>query len=633
MLTPLALQSEPFSPTGGAAAEGVSNQLGRPRADRFTLLIREAIQNSWDARLAPEGGVRFQVDGYHLEPEVRLSIAEQIFANVPSAIGIRTHLLSSDTCPVLAVSDFGTRGLGGPTRGDIIPQPGEATNFVDFMRYIGRPPNRTHAGGTYGFGKAAYFLASSLRTICVYTRFRNDCGIHSRFMAAALGPQFETNGPDGRRFTGRHWWGRLAQDGIVDPLVDEEADALALLLGGVPRDANDSGTTVYIFAPDFEDQGAEQVLKQMGLAITDYFWPKLIDGIGGVPTMDFSVRWQGSEIPLPTIQNEPDLRLLAGAFIAASSNASTSGTVLEPIVSLRPKKLLGHLALLRQPSVPTEPNNTSVQDGDQRIDPLYQRPIQRPLRHIAVMRAPNFVVKYLEGPIVPYELAEYAGVFRVDTDADAAFARSEPPTHDDWIPDLLLDAAEKTYVRVALRRVNDVVSAFAAPPPIEATGTGAGSIAGFSRLLGGLVPALSPDAMRQTRLNDPSDSNGGSGRKANGRRAGTPHIAYVGAPELHIVDGAPAMIARFETSIPNGESIRVSALPKVIIADGFESDPPQGAQQPQVLQWLDSQGVIVATKVANCVIPATGGIWTVVVSIPSDAMISVALKAEPETDA
>ncbi|MGA4814639.1 hypothetical protein ACPA9J_01195 [Pseudomonas aeruginosa] len=48
------------------------------------------------------------------------------------------------------------------------------------------------------------------------------------------------------------------------------------------------------------------------------------------------------------------------------------------------------------------------------------------------------------------------------------------------------------------------------------------------------------------------------------------------------------MIARFETSIPNGESIRVSALPKVIIADGFESDPPQGAQQPQVLQWLDS---------------------------------------------
>ncbi|MGA4814638.1 hypothetical protein ACPA9J_01190 [Pseudomonas aeruginosa] len=54
MLTPLALQSEPFSPTGGAAAEGVSNQLGCPRADRFTLLIREAIQNSWDARLRPK---------------------------------------------------------------------------------------------------------------------------------------------------------------------------------------------------------------------------------------------------------------------------------------------------------------------------------------------------------------------------------------------------------------------------------------------------------------------------------------------------------------------------------------------------------------------------------------------------
>jgi len=634
MPTPLDLQSEPFSATGGAAAEGVSNQLGRPRADRFTLLIREAVQNSWDARLASEGGVRFQVDGYLLDRDVRQSIAEEVFANVPAAIGIRTRLLAGGEFPVLAISDFGTHGLGGPTRGNVVPQPGESTNFVDFMRYIGRPPNRSHAGGTYGFGKAAYFLASSLRTICVYSRFNSGRGMDSRFMAAALGPQFETSGPDGRRFTGRHWWGRLAQDDVVDPVAGAEADALAQLLGSAERSSNISGTTIYVLAPDFEEQGPEQVLSQMGRAIADYFWPKFIDGIDEAPTMSFSVRWQGSELPLPNIQNEPELRLLARAFTAASTKSSTSGAVLEPIASQRPKKLLGHLALVRQPSTTVEPAGASGQDESDGSDMLYQRPLRRPLRHIAMMRAPNFVVKYLEGPPVPYELAEYAGVFRVDAEADAAFARAEPPTHDDWIPDLLLDAAEKTYVRVALRRVKDAVGAFAAPPPLEAAGSGSASVAGFSRLLGGLVPALSLDAAHQTSSNGSTRSAGGTGGSSGGggRRAGGPQIAYIGKPELDMVDGVPAMIARFEASSPSGVPIRVSALPKVVIADGFESDPPHGAQQPQVLKWLDSRGAIAAADSASCVVPAAGGTWAVVVSVPPDAMISVALKAEVETE-
>ena len=192
MSAPLDLQSELFSATGGAAAEGVSNQLGRPRADRFTLLIREAVQNSWDARIASAGGVAFHVDGHLLDRSARQALATQVFADVPAAVDVRARLLAGSDFPVIAVSDFGTRGLSGPTRGNIVPQPGELTNFVDFMRYIGRPPNRAYAGGTYGFGKAAYFLASSLKTICVHTRFRNGHGVESRFMAAALGRQFET---------------------------------------------------------------------------------------------------------------------------------------------------------------------------------------------------------------------------------------------------------------------------------------------------------------------------------------------------------------------------------------------------------------------------------------------------------
>jgi hypothetical protein len=630
MPTPLNLQSEQFSATGGAAAEGVSNQLGRPRADRFTLLVREAVQNSWDARLAPHGGVQFQVDGRLLELNARQTLAAQVFATVPDAVDVRSRLLASSDFPILAVSDFGTRGLSGPTRGDVVPQPGEATNFVDFMRYIGSPPKRAYSGGTYGFGKAAYFLASSLKTICIHTRFRSEHGVESRFMAAALGPQFETGGSDARRFTGRHWWGQLARDGVVDPVVGDEADSLALLLGGIQRAPDALGTTVFILAPDFEDSPPQQVLQQMGRAMLDYFWPKLIDGPEQTPTISFSVRWQGCELPLPTVQDEPELSLLARAFVSASTKTASDGAVLEPIASHRPKKLLGHLALVRQPAALM---GSLPATGESNEGGLYQRRLRRPLRQIALMRAPNFVVKYLEGPQVPYELAEYGGVFRVDSEADTAFARAEPPTHDDWVPDLLLDASEKTYVRVALRRVRDSIEAFAAPHPIEAAGADAQSVAGFSRLLGGLVPALTPAASGSAASTNGASSPGGGsnvrGRPSTGRgTTGTPQISLVGEPTIELIDGVASMVVRFETSGHHDIPIRVFTLPKVIIAGGFESDPPEGAQQPIVSKWINPNGVTAASGIEVCEVPVSGGIWTVIVSIPSDAMISVALRAE-----
>lgn len=613
----LSLHSEVFPATGGASAEGISNQLGRPRADRFTLLVREAIQNSWDARVDATGGVRFEITGRLLPRDARQALLATIFPNAPANLPVRTRLADSSDFPVLAIRDFGTKGLGGPTRGNIVPRPGEPTNFVDFMRYSGRPANRTYGGGTYGFGKAAYFLASSLRTICVHTRFAGPTGVESRFMASALGPQFETTGPDSQRYTGRHWWGGQAADGVVDPVAGHDADELARLLDPAVRESNATGTTIYVLGPEFGDTSPENVFASMARTIVEFFWPKLIDGVDGAPSMTFGLQWQGHDIVLPI--NEPQWALLSHAFLAASGGASTDFGQVHSISSQRPRQDLGKLALMRRPA-----NSVSVGGGttnESAESTFGRRLVDFPLRHIALMRAPNFVVKYIEGPPAPYGLAEYAGVFRVDSRVDAAFARSEPPTHDDWVPDQLEVTAERTYVRVAQRRIKELVEAFAAPFSVQPGTTDARSVLGFSTMLGGLVPSLHDDG-------DPSASgNGGSPRRRPSASSTDARTNFIGEPELVLINGIPAMVARFEVLGRPGQTATIKALSRVMVADGFETEPPEGADIPRVLAWRTPDGSICSTG-STCTVQVAGGTWSVEVSIPSDAMTTLALEIE-----
>ena len=49
---------------------------------------------------------------------------------------------------------------------------GEPRDFVDFVRNIGQPPDKDLGGGSFGYGKAAFYIASRARTILVDTLCR-----------------------------------------------------------------------------------------------------------------------------------------------------------------------------------------------------------------------------------------------------------------------------------------------------------------------------------------------------------------------------------------------------------------------------------------------------------------------------
>ena len=95
------------------AGEGFLNPLGRPAFDALTVMLREAVQNSWDARRGPS--IDFALDGYPIED--RNGLSDLIFGDrlpevdqslLPWAARGGVHTL-------LAISDRRTNGLGGPT--------------------------------------------------------------------------------------------------------------------------------------------------------------------------------------------------------------------------------------------------------------------------------------------------------------------------------------------------------------------------------------------------------------------------------------------------------------------------------------------------------------------------------------
>lgn len=147
-----AWSSQTFPPEGASAAEGVRNQLGRPELDLLTILVREAAQNSWDARRTDVPSVDFRLSIGAVSAAHLATWRDLLLRNAPldGDLPLRRILRKSDI-RTLSVSDRGTSGLGGPTRADVLH--GDNHDFISFVRNIGEPRDKEFGGGTYGFGK------------------------------------------------------------------------------------------------------------------------------------------------------------------------------------------------------------------------------------------------------------------------------------------------------------------------------------------------------------------------------------------------------------------------------------------------------------------------------------------------
>lgn len=440
-INPLKLFSEPFGSTGNIG-DNVRRLLGAPTLDPLQTVIREALQNIADAAklgVGPEIEIRIR-----RLTESQKSTLESTFLNsLPASEQSKKSLqstLSQKELIVMEVCDFRTIGLGGPTRSDRIPLGTKDTPFINFIRNIGAARNTVQGGGTYGFGKVALYRASCCSTIIVDTLPHASGPDGRRIIGCHVGPSFEIpNNTLSQRFTGRHWWGVPdSKDGVVDPLTGTEAQALAQALGLPDRRSDQTGTSIMIL--DFMTDGEDlQTLSNKVIeAVLWNFWPRMMRDTPTSQKFDLRFELDGTEIKIPAPEDFPPLDLFSKAMRAVRSG---TGNDVRSLSATKSQIKVGTLAI--EKGLKTT-RRLLLEEGS-----LFPSIAQ----HIALMRPVGLVVKYLSGTALPDERLEWAGVFMTsdEEEVESAFAESEPPAHDDWIPENLPKGLPKTLVNVALR--------------------------------------------------------------------------------------------------------------------------------------------------------------------------------------
>ncbi|MEZ0065987.1 hypothetical protein ABIA32_001996 [Streptacidiphilus sp. MAP12-20] len=654
--------SQPYPPEGASAAEGIRNQLGRPELDLLTILVRESAQNSWDARLlSSPDPVDYRIDMWTVGP-AHAGAWRELLADTAPVGADRFPLretLRRGPARVLAVSDCGTRGLGGPTRAD--DAVGSERDFVSFIRNIGEPRDTALGGGTYGFGKGIFYLLSRSGTILVHSRCRTaGGGFETRLIGCSLWKSYVAAEPSGdRRYTGRHWWGDIS-GGVVEPLIGPAAEATAQRLGLRPFGAAETGTTIVVVDPNLDELEPAAAAAYLAETIAWHLWPKMISSGGKPPAMRFTVTCDGVEHQVPDPQEIRPLNMFVAAY---EMMLGPGGMTVE---CMRPRRYLGRLGLVKRIMPPLEPSRAS-----RMLD------IEDIVHHVCLMRPAELVVTYRPGPKPPSANQGYAGVFRADEAMDEVYAKAEPPTHDAWNAQSL-DRPESTFVLTTFRRIGEALDGLLSLSGMTRPGASQIALGAASSFFSGLVGGAwgiggstayskpgstairsarhAPDEADEVTPEPSSDRNpvpdprlgtswpaprDAAGPNANhpaaqvtdkwanvgagvGRRR--PRVQYVGEPYYDDRDGDSLLVQEFRLPVPGPQQVRIDLAVTLPGSSGRETDPPIGARTPTLVGWESTDSGLHTTE--TCVIDGGESVWRALVRPAPDTMTEIDIRVE-----
>ncbi|MEV0135414.1 hypothetical protein AB0H83_44070 [Dactylosporangium sp. NPDC050688] len=532
------------------------------------ILVREAAQNSWDAKLG-DRPVRFRLDLATVLPQHANAWRDLLLEGAPYSDQFPLRALlrgkegGSTIVRTLTVSDRGTKGLGGPTRADTA-RGGNPRDWVSFVLNVGDPPDTSRGGGTYGYGKGVFYQISRTGTVIVHTRTVEPEGPQTRLIGICLGESVELPGKDGERrpYTGRHWWGRV-EGTYVEPLVDGAAESVAAALGLRPFDGDDTGTDIVIIDPDFGDDSDATTARYLADSIAWNLWPIMLRSRGEVRLLP-ETYLGGSPIAVPVPEQSRDLKM----FVAAYERMTADAEGVDTLNCGNPKKTLGRLVIERQLALPHETPPAAQDLG-----------VPDAPHHVCLLRSPELVVKYHIGPEPASGALAYAGVFKASDELDRTYARAEPPTHDDWVF-AQLEGKERTFVRTTFVRIKEKLAEFTRPAPVKADPERA-PLGAASNLLGSLVAAAGGSGSGV--LARPTGGTGTGDGNAAGRTARA-ILKLEGSPRFEEDPDGPLLVQRLV--VRADAPVTVEGTVSVTVADGTrEQEPPGDSGQPRIIGW------------------------------------------------
>jgi hypothetical protein len=630
-MLPIQLHSEPYSRDGNLAADGAVRLLGQPDLTPLELVIREALQNSWDASLDCDGtpvfGIRVRIlDAEHLQTMRdffrQLPPAE---ADEPVAAHIR-RFLESPQPTVMEISDERTKGLGGPVSASQALRDGESADFVNFVRNIGSARDLVLGGGTYGFGKSSLFRISRCSTVIIHTLTGPASSPEHRLIAKALGMAFDHAG---RRYTGRHWWGipsdEIPDGDSVDPAFGELGFRIAEALG-MPerRSAEQRGTTLMILDPELEDLRSDEgqppstndgTRRRLMARIQDmllwHCWPKFTAREDGSFPMECRLSILGEQTELPDPATIQPLWLLTQALQEARRKT-------EEVFCERPMQRIGFFGQCQASLQLHADDRYRIHLGDESLIP-------EKLCHMALLRPAELVVRYQVGSLNVADQTQWGAVFICDRGpeniVEQAYARSEPPAHDDWQPkaDQSLTRHQRTYVNVGLTRIKERVK--------QLSGTDIARTLRIREREQESLAALAGELGRSLIGTGPGGADGGTPapRGSGGRRP--LRLSTPSALGTELRDGSPVATFRLRLTGDSDEGALISLTPWVQ-SDVREREAvaPNGTSPEIVAISFDGQELDAPSTRISCR-PSTKGV-EILVSLRVPDYVAVGLTAE-----
>lgn len=402
---------EPWSPRGDSPASSNRQQLAGVGLSSEDLFAREITQNSTDAT----------------DPKSNLPVLIKISINTVGGNELKKLLTNlqmekgstilkrlsfdpwaKETINLMLIEDFNTVGLGGIDKAGYADN--EADRYVKLCLNVGDsiPGEETHRGGSYGFGKAVYWAYSDFWTVIFYSRFDPTKRTQNHSRRLIIVGWYDSFEEKGLRHTGRAWLGKISKDQTTGdkystPLVDEEADEFAELLG-IPlrQDKTQNGTSILILGSKITEM--EKIRNGLEL----HWWPRLLS-----KELEVELYKNGKKEPPPMPRDNHSLAMHLRCWDILNNRSDTDNNE-------RKFNLTYGSSNLGQLAVRGVPRTENDQEEDDSIA----------ANSVALIRYPKMVVKYFD----PYKASSisHTGVFIADSEIDNILKQSEPPSHNRW---------------------------------------------------------------------------------------------------------------------------------------------------------------------------------------------------------